>query len=599
MTKTVGIVTLWYFGGNFGSVIQNWALHQYLKKKFDLNSITLVNKGNSELTPSCKAFFEFPDKVWQEFKNFKDGIPHIVLSPSEISKDTASVFIIGGDQVLNCKQNPAFDPKYHCLSNIQKNKKLLYSASICYDHFATYKKSDPSVRTCYNELKNMHALSFRERLKDFPKETQYIDPALLLNREDYEAIEEKPEGDIPKKFDFLYLVKHQEGFSDTLTFFLKNKKNKYPLITNRDNLNLGPKQIIWCIHHCKNLYTNSFHCMLFSIIFRKKIIFYHYYYKNNPFNDFRVKNLTEFLNIKYKNNKITNYREVQKNIKIQQQRSFEYLNKNIKECLELQKCEKYPKIYAAFRKDKSLRDLSASGGMSALLAETVFDKNGVVWGASYAQDFRSVHHICVKNMNQYYRLIASSKYNISFLNGVFPKIEAQLKNGTFVMFTGTPCQILALKKYLKKDYENLLTVDLLCHGVSKENILDNYINTIENNHKSNVVNLNMRTNHDVVLTAIMANGDIFTDKNAIHEIFINKENLHNMCKNCNRHYGNNLSDITLGDFWDVEKTILNDPVFKNENVVRSGINRVKINTMKGEKFFNFVSDDTEYRKVDL
>ena len=591
MLNKVGIVTLWYHDCNFGSTIQNWALHHYLQKKFDVDTFTIVNSRYTNSIPSqwSKDFYNFPQKTWDAFCDFKQEIKHKFFIPSEIKSNDASCFIIGGDQVLNSYNSKVFDLQYNLLHNISKDKKVLYSAGICSDQFATYKETDPNVKKCYDELKNnMHSLSFREKLKDFPQDTQYIDPTLLLTKEDYEKIEEKPDGEIPKKFDFLYFVKNTSNNPTAiLTFFLKERKEKYPLITNRDDLKLGPKQIIWCINHCQNLYTNSFHGFIFSVIFNKKVILYNKY-------DFRIRNVINLLNIKHKNNEITNLKEVLKNIKFQQQRSFEYFDKNLRECLDLQKNEEYPRVYAAFRKDKTLRDQSTSGGLSALLAEKIFEKKGVVYGAAYAQDFRSVQHIRIDNISDYYHLIALSKYNISSLKGVFPKIKTDLDSGLLVMFTGTPCQVFVLKRYLKNDYPNLLTVDLLCHGVSKRRVLNDYISRIESNFKSKVIRLNMR---HVTTTVIMENGQNFIDKDAVHRIFINEENLYNMCKNCNRHYGNNVSDITLGDFWDIEKYIPNDSVFNKINVINQGINIIKIHTLQGVKLFDTILNKVEYKRI--
>lgn len=132
--------------------------------------------------------------------------------------------------------------------------------------------------------------------------------------------------------------------------------------------------------------------------------------------------------------------------------------------------------YIGQNTDEEIRRESASGGFFSALAISVLRNKGVVYGVAYDHDFE-VRHIAIRDERNLWKL-RNSKYVQSNLNGVFKDVERNLKTGLQVCFSGTPCQIEGLKCYLRKDYENLLLVDVVCHGVSSPLIWNKYIETI-------------------------------------------------------------------------------------------------------------------------
>lgn len=132
--------------------------------------------------------------------------------------------------------------------------------------------------------------------------------------------------------------------------------------------------------------------------------------------------------------------------------------------------------YIAQIKDKKIRLESASGGMFSAIAITVLKNGGVVYGAAYNEKFEVIH-ISVETQEELWRL-RNSKYVQSNLSGVFNRIKKQLVAGRLVCFSGTPCQIEGLKAFLQKEYDNLLLVDVVCHGVSSPLIWEKYLQMI-------------------------------------------------------------------------------------------------------------------------
>lgn len=135
-------------------------------------------------------------------------------------------------------------------------------------------------------------------------------------------------------------------------------------------------------------------------------------------------------------------------------------------------------------KNEDIRRESASGGMFSAIALSVLDEDGKVYGAAYDEDF-NVCHIGISDKSDLWKL-RNSKYVQSNLDGVFVKVKEDLETGRPVCFSGTPCQIEGLQRYLRKDYENLLLVDVVCHGVSSPMIWEKYLETVKSKEPSRI-----------------------------------------------------------------------------------------------------------------
>ena len=124
------------------------------------------------------------------------------------------------------------------------------------------------------------------------------------------------------------------------------------------------------------------------------------------------------------------------------------------------------KAYAAVHKDSSVLEKSTSGGAFTALADTIFAQGGVVYGAAMLNGMQ-VKHIRTENKTAF-AVLRSSKYLQSDTGTTYQMVEQDLKQGKVVLYSGTPCQIDGLKCFLRKEYENLYTADIVCHGVGSQ-----------------------------------------------------------------------------------------------------------------------------------
>ena len=121
------------------------------------------------------------------------------------------------------------------------------------------------------------------------------------------------------------------------------------------------------------------------------------------------------------------------------------------------------KAYAALSKDESLRLESSSGGIFSELAKVVLQSGGIIYGASYNEN-GLVEHINIDNIEALGKL-RGAKYSQSNMGDSFQVLKKQLNSGRKILFSGTPCQVAGLKSFLNKDYDNLICIDFVCHGV--------------------------------------------------------------------------------------------------------------------------------------
>ena len=136
-------------------------------------------------------------------------------------------------------------------------------------------------------------------------------------------------------------------------------------------------------------------------------------------------------------------------------------------------CNNPIKTYAAINPKNDVRIASSSGGVFTVLAEDIINSNGVVFGAAFNNEW-NVEHTCVENIKDLEKL-RGSKYVQSNIGNSYQEAESFLKEGREVLFSGTPCQIAALKLFLRKEYKNLTTVDFVCHGVPSPAVWRKYL----------------------------------------------------------------------------------------------------------------------------
>lgn len=238
-------------------------------------------------------------------------------------------------------------------------------------------------------------------------------------------------------------------------------------------------------------------------------------------------------------------------------------------------------VYALKNISGEKRNRSSSGGVFCELSEYIIKQGGYVFGAIFDDGF-VVCHIGTNNLAEATKF-QTSKYTQSNLGDSFLQVKKLLEDSKIVLFSGTPCQIFGLNSYLKKPYENLITCDVVCHGVSSPTVFEEYKKTLENKYKSKIcgINFKYKKNKQINVKIEFKNGKKYVKSNGIDSFMkLYKENyiLRESCYSCKFTNLNRVSDITVGDFWGVEKSI---PGFNDGK----GVSLCILNTNKGKKLF--------------
>jgi coenzyme F420-reducing hydrogenase beta subunit len=250
-----------------------------------------------------------------------------------------------------------------------------------------------------------------------------------------------------------------------------------------------------------------------------------------------------------------------------------------------------------FAKDEELRIESSSGGMFSIFAEKILAKGGIVYGVVLDDDMRAVH-TCTEN-SDCFSAMRGSKYIQSRINDSYKDIKKMLLEGRIVLFTGTPCQIAGLKSYLGREYDNLYTIDLLCHGVPSEKVWEKYIHKIEFENNAKVVRASFRKKvpgwRDYSMEITLDDSRIIRTvykEDEFMKMFLSDICLRPSCYNCRFKNLERASDITIGDCWQVKN-------FMPDMDDDKGTSIIIIHSEKGMMLFDKIKTQIEYRLVDI
>lgn len=282
---------------------------------------------------------------------------------------------------------------------------------------------------------------------------------------------------------------------------------------------------------------------------------------------------------------------------VEDEYGYIYPKINIEKCSNCKLCEKicpalnpiekkYPlSCYAVAIKDNAKRAESSSGGAATIFSEYILSQNGVVYGATVKKGY-SIEHIRIDNLNDL-KLLKGSKYVHSYIKDMFNYVKADLLKNKKVLFIGTSCQIAGLKKYLIKDYDNLYTVDIICHGVPSQKYLK------EEYNDSDIDSISFRDNNNYIIK-IKSNGKIIKqeefDNSPYYIMFMNGLICRENCFNCQYARPQRVSDITVGDFWGLSKES------KMYAEREKGISVVLPITEKGIELFNICLTKFNYEE---
>lgn len=238
-------------------------------------------------------------------------------------------------------------------------------------------------------------------------------------------------------------------------------------------------------------------------------------------------------------------------------------------------------------KDDNLLFKSASGGAFAGFAVKVIQNGGVVYGVRYDNQLKA-HHAKAVTMEELFPLL-SSKYVQSDTDNTYSDVKKDLEKGLQVLYSGTGCQIAGLKSYLNKEYNNLIIVDLVCHGVTSPLLFAKYIELLELKHHAKIEEFNFRDKkggwglgYKYKYKYKYEYGSC--NISPYYKYFLNGSAYRECCYSCKYAKTERSGDITIADFWGIENY---HPDFFNTK----GVSLVLINTTKGNNFWDTVSDN--------
>ena len=252
--------------------------------------------------------------------------------------------------------------------------------------------------------------------------------------------------------------------------------------------------------------------------------------------------------------------------------------------------------YAAEHKNMEVVFDSTSGGLFSALADIMYKSEGYVGGAVFNEDF-SVRQYISNNKEDLIR-IRSSKYLQSSLEGFFKQVRELVRKGENVLVCGSPCQMAALRAFLRKDYDNLIIADYICRGINSPKVWRKYLDSFEERYGSKVVYCKAKSKEygwrNLTQKVILANGKhVYETKdqsNYTKGYLQTGVYCRPSCYDCKFKGYPRMSDITLADFWGIEK--VNNSMEKN-----LGTSLVMVNSKKGVAYFEKVKKRINYVEV--
>ena len=654
----VGILTF-HWGANYGAVIQAYALQQHIASLGHTVEIIDYNPIKTKLIQFIQTCLSRDFKKLKKSKMIKQFVKeNLSLSKRTYftsksllkCKDEYDVVFCGSDQVWNesflfyseSKPNPSY-----YLSFVGSNtKRCAYAIS-----FGTESLQEKTKDVVLKEINKFSHISARENtgieiLKDLGFESQLVsDPTLLLSADDYSRLLDKKSYKTNKAF--CYILHNNQTTAKKICNYVDNTVELCPCISEYE----------W-LHKIKNseiVVTNSFHGIMFSIIFNTPFIAITV--EGSGMND-RIytilekaglsdRIITEFDKEKIDKIRATNinWEEVSCNLSDFVGSSKKYIyeclsmggfgekhnccgcgacyNACPNKCIEMREDEEgflYPHIdkekcigcglcekvcpfigenkankvlssYACNHNDAETRKNSSSGGVFSSICKKVIENGGVVFGAGYDEDFNVVHKMIdkIEDIQQ----IRGSKYVQSEIGNCYTECKKQLDLNKQVVFSGTPCQISGLKKFLRKEYDNLICVEIICHGVPSPKVWRMHLNNLKKRYDSEVESVFFRDKRvnwcEYMLSVDFKDGRNYAQKSYMDEYlkgFSANLYLRPSCYNCKVKSYSSGADIVLGDFWGIWKYKNYEELYDNK-----GTTAVLNMSKKGEELFNDIKSD--------
>lgn len=268
-------------------------------------------------------------------------------------------------------------------------------------------------------------------------------------------------------------------------------------------------------------------------------------------------------------------------------------------------------VFAASYKNAPVSAKSSSGGIFAALAGAVLRDGGIVYGTAFNGRFDAV--VTGIESADDLPVLQGSKYVRSSMGHVYREIEANLQRGRSVLFSGVPCQVAAVRSYLRRDYDKLLTVDIVCHGTPSNQMFQDYLKLLEQKKNAEIAAFYFRdkaagqtTKGTVVYKkgrgkAGCRQSRLNAFQSSYYKLFLNCSTFREGCYSCEYAAAERVGDLTLCDYWGVDEV---HPDFLKElkKTGLRGVSAVMINTERGMDLMEKIRDEliqipTEYSQV--
>ena len=258
--------------------------------------------------------------------------------------------------------------------------------------------------------------------------------------------------------------------------------------------------------------------------------------------------------------------------------------------------QREPKVYGGYHKNIAIRFDSTSGGVFSALANAMYKQGGYVSGAVFNEDWTVSNYI--SNNKKDLARIRSSKYVESNAEGLYKEIKQLLRNGEKVLACGSPCQMAALRTYLGKEHENLIIVDFLCRATNSPKAYRKYLDMLEELHGGKIVHIKAKNKdhgwRSLARKVVFDNGKVYYGeghddhyRRGYHWNYFERP----CCYECKFKGLPRIADITLADFWGIER--IDKSLDGN-----LGTSMVLVNTDKGQRFFDTVKGKMEIKEFD-
>lgn len=253
--------------------------------------------------------------------------------------------------------------------------------------------------------------------------------------------------------------------------------------------------------------------------------------------------------------------------------------------------------FACENKNDKILEKSSSGGFFYEISKLVLDKGGVVFGAAFMFD-QEVKHVKVETIDSL-EMLMGSKYVQSVKENIWEDVKKELLTQRLVLFSGTPCEVGALMNFLGKSYENLLSIDFICMGVPSPLVYKKHLRELKSKYKSEIKFLTFRTKKYGAFThslyvKFQNNRKYFRTQFAEPYVkgFHARLFLRSSCHSCSFKQEHRVSDITMADFWGLNRT--NIPLNREK-----GVSMIIVQSSKGKAFFNLIKSNFKCFSTDM